>query len=75
MFSGTAVLLGLGILEISQPIKDAFGALGAGLGHIKDFIMMRSGPARTAIQDTGASTPRVMYPLRRATAHWDLTHI
>ena len=59
MFSGTAVLLGLGILEISQPIKDAFGALGAGLGHIKDFIMMRSGPARTAIQDTGASTPRV----------------
>ena len=60
--------MGLGILEISQPIRDAFGALGAGLGHIKDFIMMRSGPARTAIQDTG-----VMYPLRRATAHWDLT--
>ena len=51
--------MGLGVLEISQPIKDAFGALGAGLGHIKDFIMMRSGLARTAIQDAGASTPRV----------------
>ena len=63
MLSGTAVLLGLGFLEVSQPIKDAFGALGAGLGHIKDFIMMPSGFnysfSRTAVQDTGASTPRV----------------
>ena len=61
LFSETAVLLGLGILEISQPIKDVFGALGAGLGHIKDFIMMPSGFnysfSRTTVQDTGASTP------------------
>ena len=61
-FSGTAVLLGLGILEISQPIKDAFGAFGAGLGYIKDFIMMPSGFnfsfSRTSVQDTEAFTPR-----------------
>ena len=64
LFSGTAVLLGLGILEISQPIKDVFGALGAGLSHFKDFIMMPSGFnysfSRTAVQDNaGAFTPRV----------------
>jgi len=63
LIAGTAILLGLGILEVSQPIKDAFGALGAGLGHIKDFIVMPSGFnfsfSRTAVQDTRASTQRV----------------
>jgi len=63
LIAGTAILLGLGILEVSQPIKDAFGALGAGLGHIKDFIMMPSGFNysffKTTAQDTGVSTKRV----------------
>jgi len=67
LIAGTAILLGLGILEVSQPIKDAFGALGAGLGHIKDFIMMPSGFnysfSRTAVQDTGVSTQRVTRPM------------
>ena len=60
LFAGTAVLLGLGILEVPQSTKDAFGA-------IKEFLSSKLGFSNTAgVQDTGASTPRVTRSLRRS---------
>ena len=60
LFSGTAVLLGLGILEVPQSTKDAFGAIFDFLGSIKEFISLKLGFSGTAdVQNTGASTRRV----------------
>ena len=60
LFSGTAVLLGLGILEVPQSTKDAFEAIFDLLGSIKEFISLKLGFSSTAnVQDTGASTRRV----------------
>ena len=60
LFSGTAVLLGLGILEVPQSTKDGFGAIFDFLGNIKEFLSFKLGFSSTAdVQVTGASTPRV----------------
>jgi hypothetical protein len=56
-FSGTAVLLGLGILEVPQSTKDAFGAIFDFLGSIKEFISLKLGFSSTA--DVQAPTRRV----------------
>ena len=57
LFSGTAVLLGLGILEVPQSTKDAFGAIFDFLGSIKEFISLKLGFSSTA--DVQAPTRRV----------------
>ena len=60
LFSETAVLLGLGILEVPQSTKDAFEAIFDFLGSIKEFISLKLGFSGTAdVQNTGASTRRV----------------
>ena len=60
LFSGTAVLLGLGILEVPQSTKDAFGAIFDVQSSIKEFISLKLGFSGTAdVQNTGASTRKV----------------
>ena len=60
LFSGTAVLLGLGILEVPQSTQDAFGAIFVFLSSIKEFLSLKLGfSSTTDVQDTGASARRV----------------
>ena len=51
--------MGLGILEVPQSTKDAFGAIFDFLGGIKEFISLKLGFSSIADVQVQASTRRV----------------